>query len=108
MYVLIEKLPGQCAVLAHDQRFIYYLITEKKCEPETDICQPETESGRHEVSLLPKWCQKDINTLNCCGLDKLQWSKVSKILEQVFKETNISITVYSLPCVGSKLQMHAM
>uniref|UniRef100_A0A3B5M1Q0 Macro domain-containing protein n=1 Tax=Xiphophorus couchianus TaxID=32473 RepID=A0A3B5M1Q0_9TELE len=43
-----------------------------------------------------------------CGLDQLQWSKVSKILEQIFKETNISITVYSLPCVGSKLQMHAV
>lgn len=32
-----------------------------------------------------------------CGLDRLAWDKVSVILEQVFKHTNISITVYSLP-----------
>lgn len=32
-----------------------------------------------------------------CGLDRLQWKRVSEILEQVFKHTNISITVYSLP-----------
>ena len=32
-----------------------------------------------------------------CGLDRLQWSKVSEMLEQVFKHTDISITVYSLP-----------
>ena len=32
-----------------------------------------------------------------CGLDRLQWSKVSEMLEQVFKHANITITVYSLP-----------
>ena len=32
-----------------------------------------------------------------CGLDQLEWSEVSKILEQVFQHTNITITVYSLP-----------
>uniref|UniRef100_A0A3Q1GHI1 O-acyl-ADP-ribose deacylase 1 n=1 Tax=Acanthochromis polyacanthus TaxID=80966 RepID=A0A3Q1GHI1_9TELE len=32
-----------------------------------------------------------------CGLDRLEWAKVSVILEQIFKHTNISITVYSLP-----------
>ncbi|KAF6715992.1 O-acetyl-ADP-ribose deacetylase 1 [Oryzias melastigma] len=32
-----------------------------------------------------------------CGLDRLKWSKVAEILEEVFYHTNISITVYSLP-----------
>lgn len=32
-----------------------------------------------------------------CGLDRLQWDRVSAILEQVFSHANISITVYSLP-----------
>lgn len=32
-----------------------------------------------------------------CGLDRLQWDRVSAILEQVFRHANISITVYSLP-----------
>lgn len=32
-----------------------------------------------------------------CGLDRLKWTSVSEILDQVFKHTDISITVYSLP-----------
>uniref|UniRef100_A0A087XM30 O-acyl-ADP-ribose deacylase 1 n=1 Tax=Poecilia formosa TaxID=48698 RepID=A0A087XM30_POEFO len=67
-----KKLSGQCAVLTHDQRFIYYLITKK-----TVSQKPTYVSLRQSL--------------------EVQWSKVSKILEQVFKETNISITVYSLP-----------
>lgn len=32
-----------------------------------------------------------------CGLDQLKWDRVSVILEQVFKHSHISITIYSLP-----------
>lgn len=31
-----------------------------------------------------------------CGLDGLEWNKVSAILDQVFEDTDIKITVYSL------------
>ncbi|NXG43121.1 OARD1 deacetylase, partial [Psilopogon haemacephalus] len=31
-----------------------------------------------------------------CGLDGLEWSKVSAILGEVFEDTDINITVYSL------------
>ena len=31
-----------------------------------------------------------------CGLDRLQWSQVSAILNRVFKHTDIEITVYVL------------
>lgn len=31
-----------------------------------------------------------------CGLDGLQWEKVSAILEEVFENTDIKITVYTL------------
>uniref|UniRef100_A0A3P9Q5Z6 O-acyl-ADP-ribose deacylase 1 n=1 Tax=Poecilia reticulata TaxID=8081 RepID=A0A3P9Q5Z6_POERE len=84
-----KKLPGQCAVLTLDQRFIYYLITKKTAG------QKPTYVSLRELS-IPRIG---------CGLDQLQWSEVSQILDQVFKETNISTTVSSLPCVGLKLQM---
>lgn len=32
-----------------------------------------------------------------CGLDGLEWSKVSKMIQDVFKDTNLTITVYILP-----------
>ena len=31
-----------------------------------------------------------------CGLDGLQWYKVRNIIGQVFQDTNINVTVYSL------------
>ena len=31
-----------------------------------------------------------------CGLDKLQWDKVSKLIENIFSKSDIEITVYYL------------
>uniref|UniRef100_A0A3P9P8C5 Macro domain-containing protein n=1 Tax=Poecilia reticulata TaxID=8081 RepID=A0A3P9P8C5_POERE len=91
--LVTKKLPGQCAVLTLDQRFIYYLITKKtSLEDMKSHC---LQNGANRLS-IPRIG---------CGLDQLQWSEVSQILDQVFKETNISTTVSSLPCVGLKLQM---
>uniref|UniRef100_A0A3B5QAM3 Macro domain-containing protein n=1 Tax=Xiphophorus maculatus TaxID=8083 RepID=A0A3B5QAM3_XIPMA len=87
-----KKLPGQCAVLTHDQRFIYYQ-------------KPTYVSLRQSLEDMKSHClENGVNRISIprigCGLDQLLWSKVSKILEQIFKETNISIAVYSLfkPC----------
>ena len=37
-----------------------------------------------------------------CGLDGLEWPKVRNILEEVFQDTDINITVYSLPTARCK------
>ena len=31
-----------------------------------------------------------------CGLDKLQWDKVSELIEDIFSKSDIEITVYYL------------
>ena len=31
-----------------------------------------------------------------CGLDKLQWDKVSKLIDNIFSKSDIEITVYYL------------
>ncbi|KAF3860747.1 hypothetical protein F7725_001002 [Dissostichus mawsoni] len=77
-----KKLTGECAVLKRGSRFVYYLITKKKASQ-----KPTYDSLARSLE----------NMSIGCGLDKLQWNKVAEILEQVFKPTNISITVYSLP-----------
>ncbi|XP_038577990.1 ADP-ribose glycohydrolase OARD1 [Micropterus salmoides] len=92
-----KKLTGQCAVLQRDRRFVYYLITKKKASQ-----KPTYDSLRQSLDDMKSHCALNgVTRISMprigCGLDRLQWERVSEILEQVFKHTNVSITVYSLP-----------
>ncbi|XP_078110142.1 ADP-ribose glycohydrolase OARD1 isoform X2 [Sander vitreus] len=92
-----KKRTGECAVLKRDGRYVYYLITKKKASQ-----KPTYDSLRQSLEDMKSHCAANgVTRISMprigCGLDRLQWSKVSEILEQVFKHTDISITVYSLP-----------
>ncbi|XP_028439743.1 ADP-ribose glycohydrolase OARD1 isoform X1 [Perca flavescens] len=92
-----KKLTGECAVLERDGRYIYYLITKKKASQ-----KPTYDSLRQSLEDMKSHCVANrVTRISMprigCGLDRLQWCKVSEILEHCFKHTDISITVYSLP-----------
>uniref|UniRef100_A0A3B5AZ60 O-acyl-ADP-ribose deacylase 1 n=1 Tax=Stegastes partitus TaxID=144197 RepID=A0A3B5AZ60_9TELE len=92
-----KKVTGQCAVLQREGRFIYYLITKKRASQ-----KPTYHSLKESLMDMKSHCvENGVTRISVprigCGLDRLEWAKVSVILESVFKHTDISITVYSLP-----------
>lgn len=75
------------------------------CSPHVLWVYGELWQGHLKLQLLPGLVghgtrpNKTLGALSSrigCGLDGLQWEKVSAILEEVFENTDIKITVYSL------------
>uniref|UniRef100_A0A8C8JEI6 Macro domain-containing protein n=1 Tax=Oncorhynchus tshawytscha TaxID=74940 RepID=A0A8C8JEI6_ONCTS len=94
---IIKKVPGQCAVLKRNKRFVYYLITKEKYSH-----KPTYDNLRQSLEDMKSHClQNGVTGISMprigCGLDRLSWDKVEEMLKQVFQPTDISITVYTLP-----------
>ncbi|KAM6040772.1 ADP-ribose glycohydrolase OARD1 isoform 1-T1 [Theristicus caerulescens] len=91
-----QKKTGEVAVLQREDRYIYYLITKKKVSH-----KPTYETMRKSLEAMKAHCLNngvtDISMPRIgCGLDGLDWNKVSAILGEVFEDTDIKITVYTL------------
>uniref|UniRef100_A0A8D0GUE9 ADP-ribose glycohydrolase OARD1 n=1 Tax=Sphenodon punctatus TaxID=8508 RepID=A0A8D0GUE9_SPHPU len=90
------KKSGEVAVLKRDDRYIYYLITKKKY-----FHKPTYKSLRSSLEAMKTHCLDngvtDVSMPRIgCGLDRLEWNEVSLMLEEVFEDTDIKITVYTL------------
>ncbi|XP_060701159.1 ADP-ribose glycohydrolase OARD1-like [Hemiscyllium ocellatum] len=91
-----KKKVGDVAVLKTKQRYVYYLITKKAAYQ-----KPTYENLQSSLEAMKKHCLKHgVSRISMprigCGLDQLKWERVSKIIQEVFKDTDIIITVYSL------------
>uniref|UniRef100_A0A3P8UF91 O-acyl-ADP-ribose deacylase 1 n=1 Tax=Amphiprion percula TaxID=161767 RepID=A0A3P8UF91_AMPPE len=101
-----RKVSGQCAVLLRESRFIYYLVTKQRA-----FHKPTYSSLLHSIkdmsiNVITADCLSSLAVCShsiVCGLDQLEWTKVAKILEQVFIGTGIIITIYSLPWTAASL-----
>jgi hypothetical protein len=89
-----NKTVGQVASLSYQGRHIYYLITKQKYyEKPTYIslfkCLLELRDILKMLQIkklaLPKIA---------CGLDRLKWSIVSKMIYYLFKNTSVFIVIY--------------
>ncbi|XP_026533971.1 O-acetyl-ADP-ribose deacetylase 1-like isoform X2 [Notechis scutatus] len=91
-----HKKTGDVAILKRETRYIYYLISKNKY-----FHKPTYDNLGKSLEAMKIHCLKNAVTHISmpkigCGLDRLDWKKVSTMLEEVFEDTNIHITVYTL------------
>ena len=85
---------GEMAVLRHDNRFIFYLVTKDRYWG-----KPTYTTLRSSLLKLKNYClENQITSLSmpriACGLDRLSWPKVKTIIEEELK--GIQVKVYVL------------
>ncbi|XP_044312611.1 ADP-ribose glycohydrolase OARD1 isoform X1 [Drosophila rhopaloa] len=86
---------GDVAVLKDDQRYIYYLVTKSQSwgKPTYESLQASLEQMREHMrhNNVDKLAIPRIG----CGIDGLEWDKVSGVLEYVFGQEPLEIVVYN-------------
>ncbi|XP_023163417.2 ADP-ribose glycohydrolase OARD1 isoform X2 [Drosophila hydei] len=86
---------GELAVLKDDERYIYYLVTKSQSWslPSYESLQSSLEKMRDHM------VKNNVHKLAIprigCGIDGLQWDKVTAILNDVFQREDVDITVYN-------------
>lgn len=89
-----EKKVGECAILKHEKRHIFYLITKKHYSD-----KPTYKSVKACLIDMKEKC-KNLNIKKLampkigCGLDKLNFSKIVKLLNNIFNHNEIEIIIY--------------
>jgi O-acetyl-ADP-ribose deacetylase (regulator of RNase III) len=91
-----KKGVGGVAILSIDGKKIFYLVTKEKY-----YLKPTYESLTNCLKELAEECIRlNIKHLAMpkigCGLDKLKWQKVKKIIQKELCDIGIEVTVYYL------------
>ena len=91
-----NAMVGEVAPLLVNNRFVYNLVTKEHFweKPtyeslKNSLIGMKDHAMQHNVIEI---CMPRIG----CGLDRLEWNKVKSILEEVFGNGSIVITVYSI------------
>lgn len=90
---------GGLAILRREARYIYYLVTKERYFDKPTMATLESSLRalrRHVV-------RHNVSSISMprigCGLDKLQWPAVSKLIYDVFKYVDIEINIYTFKTV---------
>ena len=85
---------GQIGAIKVKGRFIYHLITKERCTDQPkyfDLRQTLFELKQH---MLANNVKKVALPKIGCGMNRLSWPDVKTMMEEVFWDTNIKITVF--------------
>ena len=96
LFIDLETPIGGCAYLKSNDRFIFYLVTKERYSH-----KPTMSSLESSLRAMRDLCiQNRIDQLAMprigCGLDKLNWDRVSQLIQTVFANDDIQITIYTL------------
>ncbi|XP_045479182.1 uncharacterized protein LOC123684075 [Harmonia axyridis] len=103
-----NKSVGQVAKIRHKNRNIYYLITKEFYHE-----KPSYKTVFNSLLNLKKLCIQNKDThlalpRIACGLDKLYWPKIFKMIQYVFSDSNIKISIYNFPNQDSTKIIHSI
>ncbi|XP_005191814.2 ADP-ribose glycohydrolase OARD1 [Musca domestica] len=93
--------PGGVAVLPHNSRYIYNLVTKEK-----SWGKPTYQSLHSSlVSMRNYMVEHNVSNLAMprigCGLDGLVWHKVKDLIEEVFSKDPVNIVIYNYSPVAN-------
>lgn len=88
-YMKLYNLQGECILIER----VLNLVTKEKY-----FHKPTYKSMKQALNMMKKVCRANHITkvampIIGCGLDRLKWDKVSKIIKDVFEDTDIEILV---------------
>ncbi|XP_044269461.1 uncharacterized protein LOC123014415 [Tribolium madens] len=99
--------PGGLAVLEHDGRYIYYLVTKRLSSGKPTYGTLFSSLQKLRTHMVHNNVRKLAIPRIGCGLDRLQWDNVKFMLEFIFKEIDVEIVVCNLePKEDSPQQKH--
>lgn len=87
---------GGVAVLSRENRHIYYLVTKFKYNLKPTYVDLESSLREMKDHMVKNNVKHLAMPKIGCGLDKLQWSKVAELIQKVFGDMDIMISVYVL------------
>ena len=93
-YIFPESTNSPLFVQQVDDRFIYHLVTKKRF-----FQKPTYDSFRRPLEAMTQHANKhkvtEISMPKAgCGLDRLEWYKVERLIREICAHSNFTITVY--------------
>ncbi|XP_018336781.1 TBC1 domain family member 5 homolog A isoform X2 [Agrilus planipennis] len=93
---------GGLAILEDKNRFIYYLVTKKHSKGKPTLSTLWSSLNKLRNHMVENNAMALSIPRIGCGLDRLEWCEVKHMIEYLFFETGINVTVYNLPKQGKK------
>ena len=85
---------GEIAVLQHDHRFLYYLVTKKKFYQKPTLYTVRSSLLAMREHMIAHGVQTAALPRVATGLDRVPWLEIKRELEEIFELAPLTVVVY--------------